>query len=599
MRKLNRRLLSLVVVLFAANAASAGELKIGAAAPHLCEVEWVLGGEQWAAPEEGTAAVAFLSATAPNRAETFRQLVRTVEQLDGVKIAGIVRGDGAACVDELGEIPEGLSIGMDAAGSTWRDWMEAARLRAAPTAFLIKRGCVVWMGALEALAGAVAFVPEPPELDRGRFPRDEVALLLEYAERVLERKSDETERREFAEEIRRRAPTDVLEMKHLAMNIVRDITVYHRDSELAVYLIDRALELGGQKEEELLDLKAEACFLMGDAAAAVEAGRQALEMAPENLEYAIRLERYEGAADEAAGLQLRTPRFGLTAVAAGTNVYVLGGWWSLTERARDERFHAGSAWTETVKTGLMARRFHVAGVHGGKVYVTGGLRNYSSDEEPEALEEYDPATGECKILADLPELVLRAGGVVLDDSFYVVGGALIAQKGVSAGVQIYDFASGKWRRGADMPVAREGQVFAHEGRIYAPGGYDGGKAIRDFQVYDPAQDQWSQLPLLPVKASAFQGAVLGGRLYLFGDFDELNRVVAYDFVTGEWSRLKLPYRPARHGTAVVLGDEIFVIGGNIHAAPPYRAGIQRFSSDELGNASSEPWGLVISSCTGQ
>ena len=118
------------------------------------------------------------------------------------------------------------------------------------------------------------------------------------------------------------------------------------------------------------------------------------------------------------------------------------------------------------------------------------------------FEEFNPATGTVRELPDMLVPASRAGAAVVGDKLYIIGGGQTDVGPRLQDVQIFDFKTETWSRGAEMPRRREGIVVAYKGKIYAPGGYDYPSAIRDFQVYDPAKNQWSELPKLPVKTSA-------------------------------------------------------------------------------------------------
>lgn len=120
-------------------------------------------------------------------------------------------------------------------------------------------------------------------------------------------------------------------------------------------------------------------------------------------------------------------------------------------------------------------------------------------------------------------------------------------------------------RVADLPEARDTKVFTYNGELCAVGGYrqSDDKVFSSFDCYNPASDSWKNMPELPVATSAHSVAVHEDTLYVFGDYTNLDQVLTFDFTTNEWSHSDLPYQPRRHSSAVVFGDEIFVIGGVI------------------------------------
>ena len=293
-----------------------------------------------------------------------------------------------------------------------------------------------------------------------------------------------------------------------------------------------------------------------------------------------------------SALRLQTERFGMPAVESGGAIYVLGGHSDGGLVGTIERLKADAEATDILPWAIAPRRYHVAVARSGQIYVAGGLR-LDGGGAPVApasavFEAFDPATGDIRRLPDLPIPVCRPGAAVLGDRLIVVGGAEASGRRTAA-VQIFDFKTETWSRGADLPVAREGHVFARDDLLYAPGGFDGVLGMTDFQVYDPETDAWRALPDLPVKASAFQGVVVNDALYLFGDYDELDRTVVYDFDAETWGQIQIGYKPARHAAAARLGDHVFILGGNVQSGSPYLPFIQRFSVEALARAPRSDW----------
>ena len=295
-----------------------------------------------------------------------------------------------------------------------------------------------------------------------------------------------------------------------------------------------------------------------------------------------------------APASLRTERFGLVACAAEPFVYVAGGYSDHGVVNTLEIFNARADQPEFLDVTVLPRFFHAGAMHGGRLYLAGGLTPAPGDEDGIMLrhagefEEFDPAAKAVRRLPDLPVAVSRPGAAVVGDRLYLIGGSTESGERTAA-VQIYDFNAGQWSRGADLPVAREGAVMAWEGKIYAPGGYDGITALRDFQIYDPAADRWEKLPELPVKMSAHNGVAADGQIYTFGDYEILGRTAAYDIRKQTWSLLNLQYQPSRHQGAAVLDGDVFVAGGNVSSWPPYLATIQRFPLGELAAAARQEW----------
>lgn len=90
----------------------------------------------------------------------------------------------------------------------------------------------------------------------------------------------------------------------------------------------------------------------------------------------------------------------------------------------------------------------------------------------------------------------------------------------------------------------------------------------------PALDtpfSWESRAAAPIGRSEGQGAVVGGRLYVFGGFSvgltTTARSDVYDPATGVWSRLPDMPEQLTHSTAVVDGSRIWLVGGYVGNHP--------------------------------
>jgi hypothetical protein len=77
-------------------------------------------------------------------------------------------------------------------------------------------------------------------------------------------------------------------------------------------------------------------------------------------------------------------------------------------------------------------------------------------------------------------------------------------------------------------------------------------------------------------------------VYLFGDYEELDRVLAGRPEAGDWRVLDVPYQPARHAAAAQVGDHLILAGGNTNGSASYLDLIQVFTSAQLRNAAAKP-----------
>jgi N-acetylneuraminic acid mutarotase len=211
-----------------------------------------------------------------------------------------------------------------------------------------------------------------------------------------------------------------------------------------------------------------------------------------------------------------------------------------------------------------------------KIYVVGGfeqpsLGNVMKLAITPLLEEYDPITDRWTAKAPLPVGLHHVGIGVTGGRLYVIGG--YRQSGLSvwqpvATVYAYDPATDTWAERAPMPTARGAlSVTAHEGKLYAIGGYDGKANSAAVEVYDPARNLWASRASLPTPRDHLAAATVSGKVYaiggrLNGDYRQnLSVTEVYDPVTDRWARsADLP--TARSGiTASEVGGRVYVFGG--------------------------------------
>ena len=177
----------------------------------------------------------------------------------------------------------------------------------------------------------------------------------------------------------------------------------------------------------------------------------------------------------------------------------------------------------------------VAATVNGKIYVIGGAAPHPGSSETalyparphrsvDTVEEYDPKTNTWFQRSSMPTARNHAAVGVVNDKIYVIGGRLGSAFIFTASntniVEEYDPATNQWGLvRARMPTERSGGAWAvYKGRIYVAGGehQDGHlmAAFRALEVYDPATNSWSELPMMPMPRHGLAGAVVGNRLYL-------------------------------------------------------------------------------------
>lgn len=162
----------------------------------------------------------------------------------------------------------------------------------------------------------------------------------------------------------------------------------------------------------------------------------------------------------------------------------------------------------------------------------------------------DPLQGTWDRLPSIPQfpkgIPLFCHCVWVNQKLVMIGGWHPSNWKALNSVFIYDFASGTWRQGADMPRVRS--FFAcsvsPNGLIYVAGGHDDNKnALRVAEAYDVEEDKWEILPPMSQERDECQGVFMDGKFTVIsgyatesqGRFEKSAEV--YDPSTGLWSKL--------------------------------------------------------------
>ncbi len=240
------------------------------------------------------------------------------------------------------------------------------------------------------------------------------------------------------------------------------------------------------------------------------------------------------------------------------------------------------------------------------IYVVGGFEqpgfgNFINLGITPSLQAYDPATDRWTARAPMPIGLHHLGIGVAGGKLYVIGG--YKQAGFSvwapvATVYAYDPARDTWAERAPMPTPRGAlSVTAHDGKLYAIGGYDRKANSAAVEVYDPEGNTWTVRTPLPTPRDHLAAATVAGKVYaiggrLNGDYRQnLSVMEVYDPVTDRWSRAAdLP--TARSGiTASEFGGRIYVFGGEKEEGT--------FIENEAYDPAHDAWQTMTSMPTGR
>jgi len=217
-------------------------------------------------------------------------------------------------------------------------------------------------------------------------------------------------------------------------------------------------------------------------------------------------------------------------VACQNKIYVIGG---NSEDPTQVYDPATDTWEN--RTSIPSTRvLNEANVVDGKIYVIGGqfpsyTLGYNIDPSS-SNDVYDPETDSWSQMAPIPVPVRSYASAVLDDKIYIISG-LQSNSNPDYNrnhlVQIFDPAMNQWTNGASIPIpVTSAGACATTGvsapkRIYVLGGhtdyYQDLLRDKDFnQVYNPETDTWTNATALPTPRNGFDAVVINDEIYVIG-----------------------------------------------------------------------------------
>jgi len=181
----------------------------------------------------------------------------------------------------------------------------------------------------------------------------------------------------------------------------------------------------------------------------------------------------------------------------------------------------------------------------------------------------DPGTGWSTGTAVAQGAIQETAAVAVAGKVYLIGG-FDDNEGIVARVQVYDIANDTWSDGPALPRAVHHANAATDGTtIYVLGALSGTNftAIGDSYKLAPAADtQWT--PLATMTTGRERGAgvagVIDGKIYLAGGFRAVaasDLVDVYDPVANMWAPLANVPATRDHACGAAIGGELIFAGG--------------------------------------
>jgi N-acetylneuraminic acid mutarotase len=285
---------------------------------------------------------------------------------------------------------------------------------------------------------------------------------------------------------------------------------------------------------------------------------------------------------ESDALSLSTARFGHAAVNDGKNLYVLAGRGSKSGFLSNiEIIEPISGQTKVLHNKLIPRLYFSA-VWDGKhsIYIVGGVSIKDNKLLFEKrVEVFNTITHEVSFTQPLPAPTRINSAVFLNGNIFVFGGTYPSKGRLQASqaVAVLKIAQNKWVRAADMPTAKATRAVVKDGLIYVVGGYNGKSSLNTFEKFDPITNKWESLPPMPVGISAHSLTLIKNKLFVFGNYNDLDSTYSYDFDTLTWKKIDIGYKASRHNATTTLGNVTYVIGGTKGSNEPFLDNIQTFN----------------------
>jgi N-acetylneuraminic acid mutarotase len=259
-------------------------------------------------------------------------------------------------------------------------------------------------------------------------------------------------------------------------------------------------------------------------------------------------------------------------VALAGEIYVIGGYSpTSTAVATVQAYNPTTRMWRSVANFPQVLNHANAAVVGNTLYVLGFYIGSSQSNTSRQVYSYDPATNMWTERTGMAQGTQRASGcvAVLGAKIYVFGGA---RGETVSDASVYDTAADSWQMLPALPEPREHCAAGGiDGTVYIASGRAG--SITGFRAstlaFDPATNMYSEKAPIPTPRGGVAGAVLAGRLFIFGGEGNsasgtngvFGNVEAYDPVSNSWQAFT-PLDIARHGYgAATLDNRIYLPGG--------------------------------------
>lgn len=243
-------------------------------------------------------------------------------------------------------------------------------------------------------------------------------------------------------------------------------------------------------------------------------------------------------------------------------------------------------WTTTTPSPL-GRSEAQGGMVESKLYVVGGYTD-TTFIPAQRTDVYNPATKKWSRLADLPVATTHAGTAIVGQSLYLAGGYISNQGGgqtfATTNVWRYDVTTNSWFSLPPLPVARGSGALAVLGReLHFFGGGDINRKDKGdhwFLNLDGGTT-WQVGPALPNPRTHLGAVVLGGKIYAVGgqrgaDQNMVTQTSVHSWSPAQpnlWTTITPMPGPRSHAATFIMGNRIILLGGQLNYSTPLASGL--------------------------
>jgi N-acetylneuraminic acid mutarotase len=268
-----------------------------------------------------------------------------------------------------------------------------------------------------------------------------------------------------------------------------------------------------------------------------------------------------------------TPRHDFGLVECNNLLYAVGGY-NADGVATVEAYDPSSDKWTTKAPMLTARAYLVVASVSNKIYAIGGLTGADLNHVTyiKATEEYDPATNTWTEKSPIPISATPVNSVL--GNFFMAGAALNGKIYVATGgsgenlpTYIYDPTTDTWSTGKSISKFNLQPYYATAANnsLYVMNG-------NDFLQYQPATDEWSELPLpLTSVIGSIYGTCLASdnsNVYAAGGVANLvdaavnsDDAETYDVAHSSWSEDSSLLKERTAAAATVYNNNLYIVGG--------------------------------------